>query len=222
MGYKINAVGFRIGVFRSWNSMWFASPGIEYQNLWYEDFLIRQYIFALSRNMKMASGLSIIKRWLNGVIRIHMNFYNPPNYKGSGLLKKNYLGSGLKTITGSSNTAFSLSKNQFKGSGFFFIFSITSALLVARYIVFELERRIPFMEIVQDIMDWVRSTKSLSGIHISCSGRFVGEDRARTIWKKYGTMPYSTASAFIDYAEAAAVTVYGSIGVKVWLCFNYK
>jgi len=220
MGYKSNSLGFRLGWFRGWNSVWHADSKLEFQNLLFNDWLIHQYVYAISRASKMASGLPLIKRWSDGISRIYVGFYNPPTKKVLDVATTPMFQWGVRKIIRDKNVQCVLKKNQYRGSGFFFVFSITSALLVARYIAFELEKRIPVSEIFQDVMDWVWATPVLGGIHISCSGRFVGEDRARTLWKKHGKMPYSSMEACLDYAETHALTVYGSVGIKVWLYFK--
>lgn len=225
MGHKINPLSFRLGVKRAWNSFWFG--GVDYSLLLNEDLQIRHYIDNICNKSKISRGAPLIKRWLNSKTQISLSLYNPPidetqtqiSFKNVNNLQ---LINSIKKLTGNSRTNVFSIPIKYKGSFFFFTIPITNAQLVAHYIAYELEKRNPFNEVIQDLMDWIYESKNLLGLHISCSGRFMGEDRSRTLWKKHGKMPYSTLDAHIDYATSTAISKYGCIGIKVWIYFDSK
>ncbi len=224
MGHKINPVSLRLGSYRAWNSFWYGD--LDYSSLLSEDLQIRQYFDYLCNRFKISRGTPILKRWLNSTLLISSSFYDPNaglgarNTSSSSFLKKSQIQNSVKKITGVTKSIFSPIPIKYKGSFFFFTVPISNAQLVAHYIAYELEKRNPFSEIVQDVMDWVSVSECLEGIHISCSGRFMGEDRSRTLWKKQGSIPFSTISSNVDYATSTAVSKYGAIGVKVWIYYK--
>lgn len=220
MGYKINPIGFRIGTYRNWNSFWYGN--FDYSQLLEEDLSIQTYFKSLSHRTKTPISNCYIKRWLNSNIVVSYSKYTPPYLINK--FNKHNIENSIQKITGAnyvnSKQMVRISKSKVKTNSFFFTFPITNAQLVASYISYELEKRNPFKEVIQDVMDWVYETKNLLGIHIACSGRLQGEDRAKTMWKKHGKMPYSTLIEHVDYGYSVANTVYGSVGIKVWVYLN--
>lgn len=216
MGYKINPVIFRIGQTRTWNSFWYGD--YEYSDLIAQDFQTREYLKDISDRFQISIGNPYIFKWLNNTVRITYSYYASQNNKNSA--HKEYLKNAGSVLN---NTRFVLANkvSSIKQQELFYATSaITGAQVIANYVSFELEKRNPFKEIMQDIMEWARITEEVAGIHISCSGRFQGEDRARTLWKKEGKMPYSTLNAHIDYGISTAINIYGSVGIKVWIYFK--
>ncbi len=129
----------------------------------------------------------------------------------------------LKLLTGSSVVKFAPVPLRYKGSYFFYSVAISNAQLIANYVAFELRKRNPFSEIFQDIIEWKFVTNNLRGITISCSGRFRGESRTRTLLRKKGKIPLSCLKSNIDYGYSIAMNRYGSIGIKIWLYYDqYK
>jgi small subunit ribosomal protein S3 len=214
MGYKVNPVSFRLGIQRNWNSFWFGS--FDYQQLFEEDLQIRNYVQNIYAKNKIPHGTCYIKRWLNNSSETAISLYNPPNDYET-IFNKRILRNSMRLITGQKQPVLLIKRTKYEGSSFFFTIPVKNSQLVAYYIAYELEKRNPFNEIMQDIFDWIKETDNFLGIHIQCSGRFSGEDRTRTLLKKKGKMPFSTMSSNIDYGFSDAFTVYGAIGVKVWL-----
>lgn len=92
-----------------------------------------------------------------------------------------------------------------------------SASLVAQWIAFRLEKRIPFRRVLKQALSQIISTRKVKGARVQVSGRLDGVEIARTEWLKEGQLPRETIRADIDYAQAEAICSYGKIGVKVWI-----
>lgn len=234
MGYKINPISFRIGFKRNWNSFWFGS--YDYQRLLEDDLQIRSYLEDICAREKVPHGNVYIRRSVNKDLVVSMPRYNPsdrymdklprkPDQEvisavGQNKRKQRLLLNSLKRLTGQTDSHFTVQRTKYKGSSFFFTIPVKNAQLIAHYVAYELQKRNPFHEIMQDIMDWVKETKDFAGIIVQCSGRSTGKDRTQALLKKRGNMPYSTMSSKVDYGFSDAFTVSGASGVKVWLFLN--
>ena len=93
----------------------------------------------------------------------------------------------------------------------------TSAALVAQMVAQQIEKRIPFRQVMKKCIERVMINKEIKGIKIEMAGRLNGVEIARKEWLKQGRMPLQTIRADIDYAQTEAHCTYGAIGVKVWL-----
>ena len=202
MGQKVNPVGFRLGINRGWDSIWFAKKN-EYGRLLIEDYKIRDYI---KKNI-VNSGVSqvIIERTAKKCI---VSIYTSrPGFvigkKGSDVdkIKKN-----LKKITSSE---ISLNIKEVKKPEL-------NAYLVAENIAQQLVKRIAYRKTMKRA---IQSALRLGakGIRVCLAGRLAGNEIARTEWLREGSVPLHTFRADVDYAEAEALTTYGIIGVKVWV-----
>ena len=202
MGQKVNPVGFRLGVNRSWDSIWFAKKG-EYGKYLIEDYKIRKYI----RKNIINAGVSevIIERSTKKcTVSIHTS---RPGFvigkKGSDIEKIK------KQISKITNDEVSVNIKEIKKPEL-------NAYLVAENIAQQLEKRVAYRRAMKRAM---QATMRLGakGIKVSVSGRLAGNDIARSEWLREGSIPSHTLRADIDYAEAEALTTYGIIGVKVWI-----
>ena len=202
MGQKVNPVGFRLGINRGWDSIWFSKKS-EYGKLLIEDYKIREYV---KKNV-INSGVSqvIIERTSKKCI---VSIYTSrPGFvigkKGSDIerIKKN-----LSKI---SNTEISLNIKEVKRPEL-------NAYLVAENIAQQLVKRIAFRKTMKRA---IQSALRLGakGIRVCLAGRLAGNEIARTEWLREGSVPLHTFRAEVDYAEAEALTAYGIIGVKVWI-----
>ncbi len=199
MGQKINPIGFRLGVIKSWDSKWYAEA--DYAKLLHEDLKIRSFL----KKRLYSSGISKIEieRAAN---KTKINIYTAR--PGLIIGKK---GSEVETI-----------KKELSGltSKEIFINIIEvrkpelDAQLVAENVALQLERRIAFRRAMKKSV-----TSALKfgakGIRITCSGRLGGAEMSRTEWYREGRVPLHTLRADIDYGVAEAKTTYGLIGVKV-------
>ncbi|MDU0459680.1 MAG: 30S ribosomal protein S3 [Geobacteraceae bacterium GWC2_55_20] len=199
MGQKINPIGFRLGVTKTWDSKWYAEA--DYAKLLHEDLAIRKFL----KKRLYSSGVSKIEieRAAN---KCKINIFTAR--PGLIIGKK---GSEVETIK--KDLALITSKEVF----------ITinevrkpelDAQLVAENVALQLERRIAFRRAMKKS---VTSTLKFGakGIRITCSGRLGGAEMSRTEWYREGRVPLHTLRADIDYGFAEAKTTYGLIGVKV-------
>ena len=202
MGQKVNPIGFRLGINRTWDSRWYAE-GSNYGDQLHEDLEIREF---LHERLKQA-GLSkvIIERPAKRA-RITIHTARP----GVVIGKK---GADIETLR------LELSKRT-GGDVSLNIVEIRKpeidAALIAENIAQQLERRIAFRRAMKRA---VQSAIRLGaqGIRINCAGRLGGAEIARTEWYREGQVPLHTFRADIDYGVARAKTTYGICGVKVWV-----
>lgn len=199
MGQKVNPIGFRLGVIKSWDSKWYAEA--DYAKLLHEDLKIRNFL----KKRLYSSGISKIEieRAAN---KTKINIYTAR--PGLIIGKK---GSEVETIK---KELSSLTSKEI----FINIIEVRKpeldAQLVAENVALQLERRIAFRRAMKKSV-----TSALKfgakGIRITCSGRLGGAEMSRTEWYREGRVPLHTLRADIDYGVAEAKTTYGLIGVKV-------
>ena len=202
MGQKVNPIGLRLGINRTWDSRWFAETG-EYAELLHEDLKIREYI-----HKKLAqAGISkvIIERPAKKA-RITIHTARPGVVIGKKGADIERLRVELAKITASELhlNIVEIRKPEI------------DAKLIADNISQQLERRVAFRRAMKRA---VQSAMRLGakGIRINCAGRLGGAEIARTEWYREGRVPLHTLRADIDYGETTALTAYGTCGVKVWV-----
>ena len=201
MGQKVNPIGLRLGVNRTWDSRWYADAN--YADLLHEDLNIRNFL----RKRLQQAGISriIIERPAKKA-RITIHTARPGvviGKKGADIEK---LRAELQKMTGSEVhlNIVEIRKPEI------------DATLVAENIASQLERRVAFRRAMKRA---VQSAMRLGaqGIRIQCGGRLGGAEIARTEWYREGRVPLHTLRADVDYGEATALTTYGTCGVKVWV-----
>jgi len=203
MGQKINPIGFRLGVNRGWDSVWFAKKK-EFGKYLIEDFKIRKYI---KKNI-VNSGVSDIIIERSGkklIVSIHTS---RPGFvigkKGADIEKiKNNV---LKI---SKDSEVSVNIKEIKKPEL-------NAYLIAENIATQLVKRIAYRRAIKRGMQSASRLGAL-GIKVMVSGRLNGTEIARTEWERDGSIPSHTLRANIDYGTAEALTTYGIIGIKVWV-----
>ena len=202
MGQKINPIGFRLGINRTWDSRWYADNA-EYGQLLHEDLKIREFI---EKEMKQAAVSKVVIERPHRKCRVTIHAARPGliiGKKGADIEK---LRRKLSQMTGVET--------------FLNIVEVRKpeidATLVAQSIAQQLERRVAFRRAMKRA---VQSAMRLGaeGIRINCAGRLGGAEIARTEWYREGRVPLHTLRADIDYGTADAVTAYGICGVKVWI-----
>src|SRR5919198_3503422 len=202
MGQKVNPVGLRLGINRTWDSRWYANTK-GYAPLLHEDLKLRKY---LHERLAQAGVSRIVIERPTKKARITIHTARPGvviGKKGADIEK---LRNDLQKMTG--------------GEVHLNILEIRKpeidAKLVAENIAQQLERRVAFRRAMKRA---VQSAMRLgaSGIRINCSGRLGGAEIARMEWYREGRVPLHTLRANIDYGTALARTAYGIIGVKVWI-----
>ena len=202
MGQKVNPIGIRLGITRTWDSIWFAKKK-EYGKLLIEDYKIRNYI---KKNI-VNSGVSEVKIERAAKKCIVSIYTSRPGFvigkKGSDVdkIKKN-----LSKI---SSSEVSLNIKEVKKPEL-------NAFLVAENIAQQLVKRIAYRRAMKRAMQSALRLGA-QGIRVCVSGRLAGNEIARTEWLREGSVPLHTFRANVDYAEAEALTTYGIIGIKVWI-----
>ena len=202
MGQKVNPVGFRLGVNRGWDSVWYAKKK-DFGNYLIEDFKIREYI---KKNV-INSGVSkvMIERTAN---KCYVTIYT--SRPGFVIGKK---GSDIEKIKGKlskiTSSEVNINIKEIKKPEL-------NANLVAENISQQLVKRIAYRRAMKRAMQSAMRLNA-RGIKVMVSGRLAGNEIARTEWLREGSIPSHTLRADIDYGFAEALTTYGIIGVKVWI-----
>ena len=202
MGQKVNPVGLRLGINRSWESVWYAKKN-QYGKLLIEDHKIREYI----RKNILNSGVSQVTIERTSKKCIVSIFTSRPGFvigkKGSDIEKIK------KNLSKISSSEISLNIKEVKKPEL-------NAFLVAENIAQQLVKRIAYRRAMKRAMQSALRLGA-KGIKVCLAGRLAGNEIARTEWLREGSVPLHTFRAEVDYAEAEALTTYGIIGVKVWI-----
>jgi small subunit ribosomal protein S3 len=201
MGQKVNPIGLRLGINRTWDSRWFA--GKEYGALLLDDLGLRKF---LNRRLSQAGLSRIIIERAARRTRITLHSARPGvviGKKGADIEK---LRSDIGKVT---NSEVSLNIVEIRKPEI-------DAKLIADGIAQQLERRVAFRRAMKRA---VQSAMRLGaqGIRINCSGRLGGAEIARMEWYREGRVPLHTLRADVDFGYGTAKTTYGVCGVKVWV-----
>ncbi|MEQ8423993.1 MAG: 30S ribosomal protein S3 [Cyclobacteriaceae bacterium] len=201
MGQKVNPVGFRLGVIRGWDSSWFG--GNTFADKLVEDQRIRKYVNA--RIPKGGISKVVIERTLKR-ITLTIHTARPGVVIGKGGTEVDKIKEELKKLT---NKDVQINIFEIKRPEL-------DAKLVGESIAQQLEARIAFRRAMKQAIASAMRVGS-EGIKVKLSGRLGGAEMARTEQYKEGRIPLHTLRADIDYAVSEAQTVYGKIGIKVWV-----
>lgn len=201
MGQKVNPVGFRLGVIRGWDSSWFG--GNTFADKLVEDQKIRKYVSA--RIPKGGISKVVIERTLKR-ITLTIHTARPGVVIGKGGTEVDKIKEELKKLT---NKDVQINIFEIKRPEL-------DAKLVGESIAQQLEARIAFRRAMKQAIASAMRVGS-EGIKVKLSGRLGGAEMARTEQYKEGRIPLHTLRADIDYAVTEAQTVYGKIGIKVWV-----
>ena len=200
MGQKINPIGIRLGITRSWDSVWYAKE--EYKANLHEDIMIRRM---LKNRFKRAGIVKIVIERFPEKININIHTVRPgvvigPRGANIEAMKKELKGKITKPLN--------ISIVEVKKPE-------TVAQVIADGIAQQLEQRMPFRRVMkQALRGSMRG--GVEGVKIMVAGRLNGADMARTEQYKDGRVPLHTLRARIEYGFSEALTTYGIIGVKVW------
>src|ERR1044072_6473090 len=201
MGQKVNPIGLRLGINRTWDSRWFANTG-EYGQLLHEDIKIREY---LEKELKQAAISKVVIERPHKKCRVTIHGARPGLIIGKKGADSDKRGKKLTEMTKSEThlNIVELRKPEI------------DAALVAQSIAQQLERRIAFRRAMKRAGQSAMRLGA-GGIRINCSGRLGGAEIARMEWYREGRVPLHTLRADVDYGTAEAQTAYGTCGVEVW------
>jgi small subunit ribosomal protein S3 len=203
VGQKVNPTGFRVGINKPWSSVWYANKADYRRNL-IEDIKIRKF---LKKQLYNAGIAQVVIERMGEKVRITLATSRPGMVIGKKGADIEKLKDKLKRYT---NAEVFLAIREVRKPEL-------NATLVAENIAGQLVRRIAFRRAMKKAV--LTTLKAgAQGIKVMCSGRLAGADIARTEWYIKGRVPLQTLRADIDYGTAEALTQYGIIGVKVWIC----
>ncbi len=204
MGQKINPIGFRLGITQEHRSRWYADNK-RYPKLLQEDYAIRQYI---EKNLASAGISQVRIERKADQVDLEVHTARPGVVVGRGGTGIDTLRTGLQQELGSSR--------QIRINVIEVQRVDADAGLVAEFIAQQLERRVSFRKIVRQAIQRAQKAE-VQGIKIQVGGRLNGAEIARTEWTREGRVPLHTLRADIDYAYRTAKTIYGILGIKVWI-----
>jgi small subunit ribosomal protein S3 len=201
VGQKVNPIGFRLGINRTWESRWFATA--EYADLLHEDLRIREY---LHKSLAQAGVSRIVIERPAKRAKITIYTARPGvviGKKGADIEKLRLALSQMTTSDVNLNIV-EVRKPEIE------------ATLIAENVAQQLERRVSTRRAMKRA---VQSAVRLGaqGIRINCGGRLGGAEIARSVWYREGRVPLHTLRAHVEYGQAEAKTTYGICGVKVWV-----
>ncbi len=202
MGQKVNPIGLRLGINRTWDSRWYSGKE-NYADMLHEDLKIRKFLL---QRLNQAGVANIIIERPAKKARVTIHTARPGvviGKKGQDIEKMRRI---LQDMTGSevSLNIVEIRKPEL------------DAQLIADNIAQQLERRVAFRRAMKRAVQSAMRVGA-GGIRINCAGRLGGAEIARTEWYREGRVPLHTLRADVDYGEGSAHTTYGVCGVKVWV-----
>ena len=201
MGQKVNPIGFRLNIVRTWESTWYADR--DYAANLLEDQKIRKYV----KERLYHAGISKIHIARTGEkIKVKLHTARPGIVIGKKGVEIEALKKDLDKLI---NRQFQIDIQEVRRPE-------ADAQLVAENVALQLTRRIAFRRAMKKAVN-IALKFGAKGVKIACSGRLGGAEMARREWYREGRVPLHTLRADIDYGFAEAKTTYGIIGVKVWI-----
>jgi small subunit ribosomal protein S3 len=206
MGQKTHPLGFRLGIVQEHQSVWYANFN-QYASILEEDDKIRTYINTISR-ANYISKVKIYRNVLKDHIQLTIETGKPGilvDDMGNGL--KNLLKNLKKLLPAGRQLTIKVAEIEFVD---------LEAKLLADLVAEQLEKRIAFRRATRTVLQRAQR-QNVNGIKIQVSGRLNGAEMARSEWVREGRVPLQTLRADIDYATTEANTIYGVLGIKIWL-----
>ena len=206
MGQKTHPLGFRLGITQEHKSKWYANFN-QYANILQEDDKIRTYINTIAK-VNSISNVQINRNGLNDQIQLNIETGKPGILVGD-------MGAGLENLL--KNIKKILPESRQLTINVFEVEKVDlNASLLADLVAEQLEKRIAFRRAIREALQRAQK-QNVNGIKIQVSGRLNGAEIARSEWIREGRVPLQTLRADIDYATQEANTIYGVLGIKVWL-----
>ncbi len=201
MGQKVNPIGLRLGINRTWDSRWYADD--DFAKLLHEDLRIRKFIH---EELRQASISKVVIERPAKKCRVTIYTARPGVIIGKKGADIEVL---RKKVTQMTDAEVHINIVEIRKPEL-------DAQLVGENIGNQLERRVSFRRAMKRAVQ-TAMRMGAEGIRVNCSGRLGGAEIARTEWYREGRVPLHTLRADVDYAEHTAATTYGSIGIKVWI-----
>ncbi|WP_421658549.1 30S ribosomal protein S3 [Leptothermofonsia sp. ETS-13] len=205
MGQKIHPTGFRLGITQEHRSRWFSDTK-HYPELLQEDYKIRRLV-----EKKLSSaGISEVRIERKAdQIDLEVRTARPGVVVGRG-------GQGIESLRADLQKELGGMDRQIRINVVEVARPDADAALIAEYIAQQLERRVSFRRVVRQAIQRAQRA-GIEGIKVQVSGRLNGAEIARPEWTREGRVPLHTLRADIDYAYTIAKTIYGTLGIKVWV-----
>lgn len=239
MGQKVHPEHFRLIINQKPKSVWYPLKN-RYSCLLEQDFKIRNAVYNTFEDILALSGVHIFRSDFTRLLSIEIHALNP-----SALEVSKYFDENAEKFFSLSDKPLKEYKTEYSSQDFityslikkskilvnniqkfeqlnisinfkFFRTIYESAVLIAKYIVNQLEIRVPYRKIIKQVL-FEAEDLGVLGIKVQISGRLNGVEMARTEWLKYGIVQLQTLDSKIQYSSERAETIFGSIGVKVWL-----
>ncbi|CAL5362978.1 unnamed protein product [Camellia sinensis] len=213
MGQKINPLGFRLGTTQDHHSFWFAQPK-NYSEGLEEDQKIRDFIKNyVQKNLRIFSGIE-------GIVRIEIQKKNRPDpgYNPYGIPKVINRKSTKRNrrITDESTKRILLSKPKTQHCYHKNAKPYGNPNILAEFIAGQLKNRVSFRKAMKKAIELTEQTDT-KGIQVQIAGRIDGKEIARVEWIREGRVPLQTIRAKIDYCFYTVRTIYGVLGIKIWI-----
>ena len=209
MGQKTHPLGFRLGIIQEHRSSWYSKLN-QYSSLLEEDDKIRTYLNKLTKQVSI-SNVFINRNGLKDQIELNIETGRPGTLVGDK-------GSGIQTLLEKIKKI--LPDNRQVIINIIEVEKVNlNASLIGDLVVKQLEDRVAFRRAIREAMQCAQEDQ-VSGIKIQVSGRLNGAEIARSEWIREGRVPLQTLRANIDYITKEANTIYGVLGIKVWLFKN--
>ncbi|PIR05078.1 MAG: 30S ribosomal protein S3 [Candidatus Liptonbacteria bacterium CG11_big_fil_rev_8_21_14_0_20_35_14] len=211
MGQKIRPDSYRLGIIKPWKSIWFFKG--HFGKHLEEDEAIRNIIY---KKISQGGIADITIERTQGECRVNIKAARPGLIIGRGGEGVNKLKAEIektvKNLNKNSKEKHNINLNieELKRTN-------VSANYVAQQIAWDLEKRMKFRRTIKHHLDNILQIRGVKGAKIRVSGRLDGAEIARAEWVAKGTMPLQTLRADIDYGTATAFTIFGTIGIKVWV-----
>ena len=209
MGQKTHPLGFRLGITQEHKSTWYANFN-QYANILKEDDKIRTYLNTIAKTNSI-SNVRINRNGLNDQIQLNIETGKPGVLIGE-------LGTGLENLLNNIKKLLPIDRQLTIN-----VFEVEqvdlNAGLLGDLVVDQLEKRVAFRRAIREALQRAQK-QNVNGTKIQVSGRLNGAEIARSEWIREGRVPLQTLRADIDYATKEADTIYGVLGIKVWLFKN--
>jgi small subunit ribosomal protein S3 len=202
MGRKVNPVGFRLNINRTWEGRWYAE-GAEYVANLHQDFALRELV----RQEAPRAGVSLVEiERFPGKVKVIVHTAKPGILIGKKGETVKKIRLSLEAEVGKK---VDLEIKEIKSPDL-------DAYLVSRNIAEQMEKRISYQRAMKRAIQQAMR-QGAEGIRLEVSGRLSGAEMARSVNMREGRVPRQTLRAIIDFSKAEALTTYGQIGVKVWI-----
>ena len=211
MGQKTHPLGFRLGITKEHESKWYTNFK-NYKNIIHNDYKLRSYIYELLENINISNILINRNSYIKG-IEVIIKTSTPDVLFGND-------GTPYKKLVKDITKFLGYDKKKSENDNISVLISKvdkrSDAGCLADFVVEQLEERVAFRKVIKSILD--RTTSSnIRGIKVQISGRLNGAEIARTEWIRQGRVPLQTLRANINYATREAHTIYGVLGIKIWV-----